>query len=80
MIVLSQYRIVVKLYDAIVIKYSIGSYIFSLYFLVVTVVEYHWIFSHIINIFIKLKPHRPSNFSILSWLVMWLGFIGSLPT
>ena len=28
MIVLSQYKIIVKSYDAIVIKYSIGSYIF----------------------------------------------------
>ena len=48
--------IVENLYDAIVTIFPIGPYIFSLFFLVVTVGEYHWIFPYIINIFMKINP------------------------
>ena len=80
-ILLIHETIIIKYCDAIVIVFLIGYHIFFvLYFLGVTVKRYYWMFIHLIFIFRGFKPHRLFIFSNFSWLVMCLGFIGSLLT
>ena len=54
--------------------------LFFSFFLFVPVGESHWIFTHMINIFMMMKLIGPLTLAFSSWLVMWLGLIGSLLT
>ena len=80
-ILLIHEMIIIKYCVAIVIVFLMGYHIiFVLYFLGVTMKCYYWMFIHLIIIIRGFKSHRLFIFSNFSWLVMCLGFIGSLLT
>ena len=73
--------VMIKYCNIIIIIFLIDYYIFGFFTSWVLLwSNSHWMFFHLIIIFRGFSPHRLFIFSNFSWLVMCLGFIGSLLT